>query len=1276
MTAPPAEEVVIEIQLAPGALALRGALASSTDAFVATAEGASAPSESGGLASVLRRYGVLGARATYDDSQIVEDEQRTNTLRQAAAMGAAAPAQVAAREQLPSKASFVELRFPPGTQPGEVKAALRQLPEVDKAEWVPPASPPALAGPLPSDPLIGAGALAADPNTQLENQWYLHRTRVLQAWRFSRGANVVVADIDWGYRTTHGEFAGAIERKYNSVSGHDDVTSGASTAHGTAVLGIAGARANSAGIAGYAPEAALWAIQANTSLSPKVFQQPWAEAIDFVSRTDSDGRRKVIILEVQTHPANGSYEQVPSVHRAIRAAIADNCVVCVAAGNGNRPADRNDMGEPFDPTGSILVGATAYHETQNKRAWFSNYGSRVVVSAPGDTTHDLTCGLSGDNAYKNGFGGTSGATPKVAGVAALMLAVNPGLTHGDVREILSGTGSPLTEDPGKPIGVFLNAEAAVAEALRRRSETVPGQPVVAPGDARGPELVAAKPLYGVRRRSSQLVLPEETGGPISWDTPSVETLTQAPDLESSIPAATSGEQPPVGDKTLQSFRRSIEGSLTQQDRILIVAQAIQMLDNFYVHRPLKEAIHAVRPIQRLRVLLRRLQQTSSIPAGERDELMFHNTLTEIFNSVRDLHTSYQLPRPYRDYLAYLPFEVAHFYEGEQRRYLVTRVVPGYRFADSEFKPGAELLYWNGMAIERAVRRNSDQTAGSNEAARHARGVSSLTIRPMDTALPPDADYVDIEFVPPGEDASEGAQPHKMRQYWFVRYAPTKSSVFDAPAAPPPAAGIPGPDAAAAAATFDAPETRLEAHSSLDLGHESTARSSKILFESESIFTPAAPPAGDVGTAQPTPAKPHNLGLAAVLGLDTAADAVREARQLIFDAGSMRHAERANIGDEIPGIQGSASPGRVADTKGGREIDVKVPWHAAFRARTLDIAGKSYGHIHIRTFHFPDADGFVDEFVRLVGLVPENGLILDVRGNSGGNIWASERLLQTISPVEIAPERMQFVVTPGTLDLCRNNPTGSQIPLGPWRPSLEEAVETGSIYSHAFPITDQDSCNRIGQRYYGPVVLLIDGNSYSATDIFAAGFQDHGIGKVVGVSNNTGAGGANVWEHWLLTSALPTGWGLKPLPNQAGMRVALRQCLRVGPRAGALLEDFGVVPDEFYKLQRKDLLEGDGELWAFAATLLGHETARSIKVVDTAPSRVDPNQRQLTIETRGLNRLDFYVDDRPQASIDLKINSSGEATIKPAIDRGARLKLVGYQTGTGDKPAALYRGSVG
>ncbi|HEV2861015.1 MAG TPA: S8 family serine peptidase [Pyrinomonadaceae bacterium] len=1269
----PDEELMVEVELTRDAGNIGSALASNAAAILGAAGESASPAEAR-FGAVLREYGLLEARPVFTREQVNNDEERTRTLRDAAAVGAAPPDQLSALERLPPLTNFVRFRFPPGTPAAEVTAALKRLPEVARAVVVPRAAPPALwldalslvarailaaVGPAPTDPLVGGGPITTDPATGIESQWYLHRTRVPQAWRFARGANVVLADIDWGFRTSHQEFENAIEHTYNAFDGTADVTHGVSLSHGTAVLGIAGARSDGKGIAGYAPEAALWAIQGDSGTGPRAFTEPWAEAIDFVRRTDSGGRRKVIIFEVQTTPVLGNYEQVPSVHRAIRAAIADGCVVCVAAGNGNRPADRTDAGDPFDPTGSILVGATDFDDKQNKRAWFSNYGSRVVVSAPGAPNHDVTCGQTADNAYVNKFGGTSGATPKVAGTVALMLSVNPNLSHDDIRDILAGTGSPVVEDPGKPIGVFLNAEAAVAEALRRRSEARPVETTTtAPGQ---PETEAPAPnsLHGIRRRKGQTVLPQETEDPISWDADPEEEEAVA-----SAPAPP-GEQAPPGDKTLRVFRESVEGTLTQQDRTLIVTQAIQMLDNFYVHRPLKEAIHAVRPIQRLRVLQRRLQQAADIPAGELDELTFHNTLTQIFNSVRDLHTSYQLPRPYRDYIAYIPFEVAPFYEDGQRRYLVTRVMPGYTFASPEFGPGAELLYWNGMTIERAVLANADQTAGSNEAARHARGISALTIRPMNTVLPPDADFVDLEFVPRDADVNDPAAKRPMRQHWFVRYAPsTVGGVSPAASAPAPVVHEAAP--AGAPITF-------AAQSSIDFGRESTARSSDLLFAEP--MAPAPPAAAPPTAPAEIPPAMRDLSLAATLGLDIATDAVREARQLIFESSNLREAASANVGDAVPVSLGSASPGYVDDTASGTEIPVKVPWNAAFRCRTVNVNGTTYGHIQIRTFHVNDADGFVQEFIRLLGLVPEEGLILDVRGNGGGSIWAAERLLQTLAPSDIEPERMQFIVTPGTLDLARNNQKNTQIPLDLWLPSLEEAVETGSIYSHAFPLTTKESCNSIGQKYYGPVMLIVDGNCYSATDIFTAGFQDHRIGKILGVSNNTGAGGANVWEHWLLNETLPSGWGLKPLPNQASMRVAIRQCLRVGLRSGSLLEDFGVTPDAVHRPTREDVTKGDRMLFARAAEFLAQEPRRSIRVTHRAPSSADPSKLQVEIKTRGLKRLDFYLDDRPQASRTLTLDAAGEATLTPTIRSGAMLRLAGYAD-AGDKvPVALYRGRV-
>jgi len=446
-------------------------------------ESRSAPNDAALAAvnQILQRYRLVGAEPTF--TRTVEEGDQ---------------ALAAARQQgidVPHLADFVTLRFPPDANVIQIAAELCSSPQVARAVPVPTARPPAevmdapprgvvfdptreapglreevrpgreVAAPSPlAEPLAGSSDQATiDPNTGLENQWYLFRCRANNAWSMSTGANVVIADVDWGYRTSHEELAPHLAKTYNAFDGSSTVNTGGSIFHGTGVLGLSGAAVNGRGMAGFGFDAELWGIQGDTGPGPALGGNAWARGIDWVRTADSGGRRKVVILEVQTG-AFGNYEQVPSVNAAIKTAIAAGVVVCVAAGNGDRDAGIDDAGNAIPPTGSILVGATAYDPATNPRAWFSNFGSNIVVAAPGDPDHDVTSHSSSDTAYSNHFGGTSGATPKVAGVAALMLSANPGLSHAQVRDILNSTGSEVVTTSGKPLGRFLNAEAAVRAA--------------------------------------------------------------------------------------------------------------------------------------------------------------------------------------------------------------------------------------------------------------------------------------------------------------------------------------------------------------------------------------------------------------------------------------------------------------------------------------------------------------------------------------------------------------------------------------------------------------------------------------------------------------------------------------------------------------------------------------------------------------------------------------------------------------------------------------------
>jgi hypothetical protein len=136
------------------------------------------------------------------------------------------------------------------------------------------------------------------------------------------------------------------------------------------------------------------------------------------------------------------------------------------------------------------------------------------------------------------------------------------------------------------------------------------------------------------------------------------------------------------------------GLLTLDDRKRLVDQALVLMEQNYVHLPLKVAMHAVNPVQRLRLLRTRLERQTAETMDP--EWMFHAELSRTFHSVRDLHTNYILPLPFSGKMAFLPFQVEEYFDDHRSsRYLVSRLMQG--FSAPQLKH-ADVTYWNGVPI--------------------------------------------------------------------------------------------------------------------------------------------------------------------------------------------------------------------------------------------------------------------------------------------------------------------------------------------------------------------------------------------------------------------------------------------------------------------------------------------------------------------------------------------------------------------------------------------------
>ena len=292
---------------------------------------------------------------------------------------------------------------------------------------------------LQSDPLYGC-------------QWHLKNTRQLLigasqdinvegVWETNKGEGINVAVVDTMVQPNHEDLVGTPDDpldpdddklgRFDTARSHDYYDRGLETfePHGTTVAGLIAARANDIGVRGVAPEATIYSFN--------LLAQHATDA----QRADAFTRH-MDVTAISNHSYGavngGTPSPVPGVWRmALERAVTEGydgkgIFITWAAGNDG---DYGGWASLDERTTSYAVTAVCAIDIYDKRPVWSNRGPNLWICAPG---HDLTSTRTA-NRYTRRFAGTSGATPIVAGVAALVRAANPDLTWRDVKLILANS---------------------------------------------------------------------------------------------------------------------------------------------------------------------------------------------------------------------------------------------------------------------------------------------------------------------------------------------------------------------------------------------------------------------------------------------------------------------------------------------------------------------------------------------------------------------------------------------------------------------------------------------------------------------------------------------------------------------------------------------------------------------------------------------------------------------------------------------------------------------
>ncbi len=296
------------------------------------------------------------------------------------------------------------------------------------------------------------------------DQWGLKKIQCETAWNSTLGSGVIVAMIDTGIYS-HADLSGNIwtnsaeiagNSKDDDGNGYVDDTAGwdfvngdknpfDDNGHGTHLAGIIAAVGNnSKGIIGIAPKTKIMALKGLNSTQGGSISD-LVKAIKYAANKGAD------IINMSWNLEGDSQ----ALADAVQYAYAKGCVMIGAAGNYNASAS------VYCPAKLAQVITVASTDQNDIKSDFSNFGSKVDVSAPGGDSYNTSgqkdyvnilslksSAVSSTSRYAVGSGyyrmrGTSVSAPFTAGLAALLLSKYPDWSNEIVRRQLRNTADSI-----------------------------------------------------------------------------------------------------------------------------------------------------------------------------------------------------------------------------------------------------------------------------------------------------------------------------------------------------------------------------------------------------------------------------------------------------------------------------------------------------------------------------------------------------------------------------------------------------------------------------------------------------------------------------------------------------------------------------------------------------------------------------------------------------------------------------------------------------------------